>query len=774
MRQHGPVRVEGSFGERLRRLRESAGLTQEQLAERAGLTAKAVSLLERGQRTRPYPHTVTSLADALGVDADERAALLGSARGGARSASPAAAAWPVPPTALVGRDREIRELVGLLTEPATRLVTLTGTGGVGKTRLALGVLAEVADAFPDGVVFVPLAPVAAADLVLPSLVRALGLTDATREPRDALRAHLAGRRLLLALDNLEHLLDAAPDLAPLLELPDGPVVLATSRAPLRLRGEVEVPVAPLWLPETERPSADAVAGSPAGRVFTERARAAAPAFELTEDNAADVAAICRRLAGIPLALEIVAARMRYLGPAQVLARLDDALHAEGARDLPERQRTLRRALDWSHDLLDDLDRVLFARLSVFAGGFTLDAAEAVGGDEGRVDVVTVLGHLVAHSLVLAEPVAGDLRYRMLEPVRQYAAERLAESADADATRLAHAEHFLALAETAYPRIEGAEQIIWLDRLSMENDNLRAAIAWAIGSGRTELAVRFGWALRMYWLMRDRREEGRLLMEQAHGDASLSDPARARLLHVLAFCNYGFRGPQRPLADEGLALFRKVGDRVGEEYALGMLGFALLAEDASDEAAAVLAQALAMATERGDHTNAAHLLNHLAVVPLRRGDHEAAAALAEQALAHTRHTGERMARLTALHVLGQTAWVAGEEQRAREHFGDSLQAALELADPVNTAYSLRGLALCDGAAGRSPESALLLGAADRLLEEAGFPVFAWVGGLDDAAAEATRAASDDPAWRAAYEEGREAELDDVTEAVLSGSTDDASA
>jgi non-specific serine/threonine protein kinase len=356
---------------------------------------------------------------------------------------------------------------------------------------------------------------------------------------------------------------------------------------------------------------------------------------------------------------------------------------------------------------------------------------------------------------------------MLEPVRQYAAECLAATGEADETRLAHAQHFLELAEDAYPQIEAAGQIEWLDRLAVENDNLRSAITWSVASGRPELAVRFGWALRMYWLMRDRRQEGRLLMEQASGDAArLPDPVRARLLHVLAFCQYGFRGPMRSLAEEGVELFRQVGDRTGEEYASGMLGFALLVEEDFDEATTVLEQALAMATERGDDANAAHLLNHLAVVPLRRGDRDAAAALAEQALARTRRTGERLARQTALQILGQMAWTAGEDERARQLFRDSLQVALELADTVNVAYSLRGLALSDGSGGRSAASAGLLGAADRLLERAGFPVFAWVvGGLDDAAAAAVRAAAGDPAWQAAHAGGRAADLDEVVETAL---------
>jgi predicted ATPase/DNA-binding XRE family transcriptional regulator len=761
MRHHERVGGEGSFGVRLRQLREAAGLTQEQLAERAGLSAKAVSLLERGERRRPYPHTVTSLADALGLAPAERADLLASVR---RDASPPSTpGWPHPPTPLVGRDRELREVTELLGDQTTRLVTLTGTGGVGKTRLALGVLEAAVEAFPDGVVFVPLAPVTAPDLVLPTVVRALELTEAGREPREVLRTHLARRRTLLVLDNLEHLREAATDVSWLLGVSQA-VVLVTSRAPLHVRGEREYAVAPLWSPATDAPSVEAVLGSPAGRLFADRARAVSPGFDLTEENAADVAAICRHLSGLPLALEIVAARTRFLGPAQLLSRLDRALQDEGARDLPERHRTLRRTLDWSHDLLEDADRELFARLSVFAGGFTLEAAEAVGGP----GTLTSLGQLVDQSLVLAEPVsAGEVRFRMLEPVRQYAAERLADCGALDAVRAAHAEHFLALAEEAHPRIEGSEQIAWLDRLALENDNLRGAIAWGVESGRIDVAVRLGWALRMYWLMRGRREEGRLLMEQALRDADgLTDQLRARLLNVVAVCHYGFQASLRAMAEESLALFRRAGDRQGEGYALGMLGFADLEEGDLDEATQVLQEALEIAAELDDDWNAGHLLDHLAVIPLRTGDHERAADLAGQALARARRTGDRLAQQTSLQVLAQAAWAAGDHETARRHFRASLSVAAELADVVNVAYCLRGLALADGSRGGSVWAARLMGAADHELQEAGLPLFAWaVGDLDEAAAEAGRAASDDEAWRAAYDEGRVMGLDEASDLAL---------
>ncbi|MFC5176508.1 ATP-binding protein [Nocardioides taihuensis] len=716
-----------TFAARLRRLREAAGLTQEELADRAGLSSKAVSLLERGERTKPYPHTVSSLADALGLPEDERAALVAAARGRTASATRAASYAGMPPTPLLGREQLLHEIAVLLQAGETRLLTLTGPGGVGKTRLAQALLAQQAGAWPAGEVFVPLAPVSSPDLALPTIAHALGLGDDGRDPGVMLAHHLTGRRMLLVLDNLEHLVPAVDHLAPLLELPGGPVVVATSRRPLRLRGEVEHAVPPLWTPQSAHPSAAAVLGSPAGRLFAQRAQAVSQGFEVTEDNAAEVAAICRQLAGIPLALEIAAARTRFLGTTQLLARIDRLMTEEGARDLDDRQRTLARTLDWSHDLLGADEQVVFARLSVFAGSFGLEAAEVVGGAGDDIDVLACLEQLVEHSLVTVDlPTgAGEARYRLLEPVRQYAAARLRAAGEEEATRLAHAQWYVALAEAAYPHIERGEQVEWLDLLRAENDNLRAAIAWSIGSGHPDLAVRFGWSLRMYWLHHDRREEGRLLLEQVPDRDAAPPVERARLLHVLSFCHYGFGGPHLALSREALDLFREAGDVVGEEYALGQLGFALLSEGDADGAREALEAALELSLARGDETQAGHLLNHLAAAALQVDDRPRAAELAERALGHARHTGERLAQQTALQILAQLAWADGDLPRARELFSDSLQHAVELSDDVNAAYCLRGLAVCDGEGGCSPEATQLFGEAATVLEAAGSPRFAWL-------------------------------------------------
>jgi predicted ATPase/DNA-binding XRE family transcriptional regulator len=424
------------FGARLRRLREAAGLTQEELASRAGLSTRGISSLERGERKHPHPHTVRSLADALGLADYERVPLLAAvpSRGGAAQ-TPATASpqsnLPLPSTPLLGRERELREVKAFLGE--VRILTLTGTGGVGKTRLALeAARASLADGLfsPADVTFVALAPLEDPTLVVAGIARSLGLRETEGQTlEEALRARLQGKRTVLLLDNFEHVLDAASEVAGLVGSCPEATILATSRTPLRVRGEQEYPVGPLGLPaSTLSPDVRSVLGSPAGGLFVERAKAASPSFEVTEENAADVAAICWRLAGLPLALELVAARVRFLEPAALLSRLDwAALSASWARDLPDRQRTMRATLDWSHDLLDEPERVLFRRLSVFAGGFSLMAAEVVGaaGKVGTEEVPELLGRLVEQSLVAAEVIGNEeARYGMLEPIRQYALERL--------------------------------------------------------------------------------------------------------------------------------------------------------------------------------------------------------------------------------------------------------------------------------------------------------------------------------------------------------------
>ena len=778
--------VGASLGARLRDLRETAGLTQEELAERAGLTAKTISLLERGERKHPYPHTVRSLAEALELSEGERAVLTEAIprRGDGdpvpfEAAGTHSFALPVSLTPLLGREREVEEIGGLLGRAAVRLLTLTGPGGIGKTRLGIEAARKAGGHFPDGVAFVALAPLGDAALVIPTVSQILGLRQAAgMHPLEVLCQYLRERKFLLLLDNFEHVAEAAPEVADLLGSCPNLSVLVTSRAPLRVRGEREYPVSPLAVPNPVRtPEAEEVARTPAAGLFIERAEEASPAFELTQANAGAVAAICWRLDGLPLALELAATKVRYLDPETLLSRLDRALSAGWARDLPERQRTMRATLDWSHDLLHNPEKELFRRLSVFAGGFTLEAAEDVcaGGAVEADEVLVLLGNLAEQSLVVAETSPeGRTRYRMLEPVRQYALEKLRQGGEEDEVRRRHSGYYLALAEEAEPRIKSRDQVEWLDRLEAENDNFRAAIGWSLQMGDAPTAARFGWALGMYWVMRTRHGEGRLLMEQTltSGD-DIPARMRARALFALALCVYGSGDDERlmAVAEEGVTLSRQAGDRRGEAYTLTMLGYAALQLGDREWAARVLEEALEMVREQGDAWRAALIMNHLTVVALDRGEHQRAAEYAEESLALTRQTGDRYAANITLSLLAQMAWESDEQERAAGRWREALRLSYELANKANSASSIRGLATVAEARGELRRAVRLLGAAETLLEAAGLVLYAYTTYTSNEphqrAVSAAREELGERAWKEARDEGRAMTFEQAVEYAFEG-------
>ena len=421
---------------------------------------------------------------------------------------------------------------------------------------------------------------------------------------------------------------------------------------------------------------------------------------------------------------------------------------------------MRATLDWSHELLHEPERELFRRLSVFAGGFTLETAEDVCAAEKveAEEVLVLLGNLVEQSLVVAEPTPeGGTWYRMLEPVRQYALEKLRESGEEDEVRRRHAGHYLELAEEAEPRIKGRDQVEWLDRLEAENDNLRAAIWWSLEADDAQTAARIGWALGMYWVMRARHAEGRLLMEQtlARG-RDLQAGMRARALWALTACVYGSGDDERLLAlsEEAVALSRRAGDTRAEVYTLGMLGIAILQLGELERAARVLEESLEMFREQGDAWGASQILDHLAVVPLRQGDYPRAAGYAEEALELTRQTGDRLAGNISLHILAQAAWASGEHELAARHYRDALALTFEAADRTNAANCMQGLAAVAGARGEPRRAARLLGAAEVLLESAGVPIYAQVDlDLRQRVANAAREELGDQAWSVAHDEGR---------------------
>ena len=707
-----------SFGARLRRLREASGLSQEELAHKAGLTPNAIGTLERGERRRPYPNTIRALADALDLDDAHRRDLIASVptREGRITA---ARALPVPPTPIIGRQRDARSIEAQFRHREARLVTLVGPGGVGKTRLAIEVASRLPEAFADGVTFVDLAPLRGAHLVLPTIAQSLGLRQ-TGPLHEALCTFLAPRRLLLLLDNFEHVLEAAVGIASLLESCPDLAILATSRAPLRIRGESEYHVSPLKTPDPSSiPRAESVGGAPAAQLFLERAREASPEFSLNHKNAGTIAAICWRLEGLPLALELAAAQIRFLAPTTLLARLDRIPQSSGARDLPPRQQTMRATLDWDHDLLSEEERNFFRKLGGFAGGFTLPAAETIITDEPGSETRTLdlVGQLVEKSLVMTEigTASDTTRYRMLEPVREYSLHRLEESGEEDAIRKRHADYFSELAERAAPGLRCADQLMWLDLLSEEHDNLRAALGYLLDRGATDQAGQIGWNLWLFWTLRGHVDEGRGWMEAlvARDGPGLGHKRALCVIAMFCYLRADFDRLQRAL-DEVLADEEAL-DQDTLTIALALRGHRLAQQRDLDAAQADLTRALELARANDDRWNIPSALRGLSHVAMTRNDLDAAERFVIESVTVARTTGERWSLALGLTIHAMIALLQSNNGLAETLLRECTTLAIDLHDPFTTAYSLTGLAVMAGRRGDPERMAHLAGAADALRE-----------------------------------------------------------
>ncbi|CAA9527430.1 MAG: hypothetical protein AVDCRST_MAG73-519 [uncultured Thermomicrobiales bacterium] len=689
-----------------------------------------------------------------------------------------AVAWlPTPLTALLGRDAEVAELVGLLA--THRLVTLTGPGGVGKTRLAVEVARVAAAGFPDGVAFVDLSPVRDPDLVLPAAAHVLGVREAPDVPvPEALAAAIGDRRTLLVLDNLEQVIEAAPAIAALLAACPHLAVLATSRAPLAVRGERVLPVEPFPV-QAAAASLGVLAASPAARLFAERAAAVKPGFALTEDNLPAVAAICSRLDGLPLAIELAAARVKLLTPEALLARLDGRLPllTSGPRDLPDRQRTLRGAIAWSHDLLSAKEQVLFRRLAVFAGGWTPEAAEGAANPDGALDIWAELAGLVDHSLVRQEEGSGGARFRMLETIREFALERLELSGEAASFRDAHAAHYLALTQEARNETSGPEQGRWLDRLEAELGNLRAALAWATERADALTALGLANSLEKLWDARGLLREGRHWLERA--SALPMDGVRPET-RAQALSNAGSVAQAlgdlegaRVLQERALTILRELdseGGGRGTAHVLNRLGIVALLRGDHGRADALQEEALARFRELGDASDVATVLNNLGVTADDRGDFARARRLFEDALALQRDVGDTQAVAISLGNLGEVARDEGDLAGAAIYYREALALWAELKDRWNAATALDGAAGLAVLQGKPEGAARLAAAAEAMREAVGAPLPANERADHERCVAEARSALGAEAFAAAWEAGRALPLEAAVAEALAATGD----
>jgi predicted ATPase/DNA-binding NarL/FixJ family response regulator len=712
--------------------------------------------------------------DARGKDPGRLVAL----PGGHRDAGPPNN-LPLELSSFVGREKELSEVRRLLED--VRLLTLTGSGGCGKTRLALAAAGELAEGYGDGVWLVELASLADPSLVPQAVASTLGVREQpSRIPTETLSDHLGSKKVLLVLDNCEHLVEACAELAEALlhSCPDLRV-LATSREALGITGEVAWLVPSLPLPDLRRLTAvESLPQYESARLFLERAAAVKPAFALTERNAASVAQVCYRLDGIPLAIELAAAKAKVLSVEQIADRLDDCfkLLSAGGRTAMPRHRTLHATMDWSHELLPDEERVLFRRLSVFAGGFSLEAAESVcaGEELARNEVLELLSHLVDKSLVIMREEGGEARYRLLETVRQYASEKLSKSGETGQFRERHAGYYLALAEEAEPELKGAGQLAWVERLERDRDNLRAAMAWLLGRGELEDAARLGWALWLFWGIRAHFAEGRRWMEQAlsANGSAMPASARAKALYVAGMmANYqGDHRSAEPLVEESLGLFRELEDKPGTAWALSNASFAALGQG-HQRAITLVEESVHLFLEVEEKWGAAIQFCFLAVAWRDRGDHGRAKRLAERGLALSREVGERQAISAALYTLATLAQAERDHERARDLFEEGLSVSAELGNEADVAHCLEGLASVAAEGGRIARAARLWGAEEALLEKIEAAVYTYVPdrSVHRSQVAAARSQLEEEAFAAAWAEGRAMSLEEAIEYALDRST-----
>ncbi len=592
---------------------------------------------------------------------------------------------PVPPTALIGRERELALAQQILSDPRSRLLTLTGPGGVGKTRLSLEIAHHLADSFDDGVAFVSLAPVNDPTLVVASIAAALGLReDSSSSLIERLKNALRDRHRLLVLDNFEQVIAAAPLVVELLSAAPQVRVIVSSRAPLRVRGERELPLAPLGLPGSQQDGAIADSVS----LFVQAASAVDPGFRLSQENQATIAEICIRLDGLPLAIELAAARVRLLPPAKLLARLEHRLSflTGGARDLPARQQTLRDAIAWSHDLLEPSERRVFRRLAAFTGGCTLEAAERVchGEGEAEVEMLEVIGSLVEKSMLVRQlDHQGEWRVGMLETIREFAVQMLAASGEEEEIRLRHANYFIALAEKGMIGLMGREQKDWLRIYEENHDNFRAALRWLLDTGRTAPALTLAAAMGRFWLMRTYLSEGRdwlkRTIDAAGDDASQDTLARTLNHHGNILLALGELLQAQSSYERGREIYRSMGKMPQVVVITNNLGNIAVAMGDVTRAREIYEQSLEIKRSLSDDEGITVVLTNLGNILHLCGEYDRARELYEEALETARAMGNKQSELFSLSNLGILYHSLGDIERSGSLYEEALVLARELSD-----------------------------------------------------------------------------------------------
>jgi predicted ATPase/class 3 adenylate cyclase len=680
---------------------------------------------------------------------------------------------PAERTSFIGRERELAEVTALLEQ--ARFLTLTGPGGSGKSRLALRVASAQFSRFPQGVYWVDLSAITNPTLVLSAIASALRIRDEPgRNPLETLVDRLRDRQMLLVVDSFEHVAEGASVIGRLLDAASGLTVLATSRVPLRVVGEREYDVSPLAVPDRGS-DIEAIAACEAVRLFTDRALAVRPSFQLTPQNATAVAEITARLDGLPLAIELAASRLNLLDPRSMLTRLDKRLPllTGRVRDVPERQRTLRSTIDWSHDHLSPDERRLFARVSVFAGEWSLEAADAVCGPGLDSDFLEGLSGLVDASLVRRrEPGDGVVRFRMLETIREYAAETLAGSGEEDDVRRRHAEHLRDVAEEAESHLTGDGLDRWLTRLEAERDNIRAALDWASESGEAETALRTAAAMWRFWQHRGLLAEGRRRLEVmlALPAAQTRNALRARALSALGGIAYwqGDYRPMRTAYEEAVEIAQDTGDSRLLARALLDLSFAAMVDTNLDEQEELLRAAFAEA-EGGDPAVTAQILIPLAFIELQRRNPAVALKHVERALAIHRELGNRMAGADSLCSLATLRLLIGETEPAKEQLREAAALMAQTESRMFLSTMLLPLAFVETLDGQYRRAARLIGSSVRQGEElgGGAPSFVVLPLLGDPQADARRALGDEE-YEREWAQGYAMSLDDAVAFVVAGS------